>query len=151
MENASKALIIAGAILISILIIAIGMYIYSSSTESINSGIANMSSQEIEAFNANWTTFEGTQSGTQVKSLINRLMSNAITYQEDSNKVVGLICAPTSTAADKKTINYTAGQLSTFITNLNNMYTKIQAKHNYKVTLTVDPATSLIKTINVAY
>ena len=30
MENASKALIIAGAILISILIIAIGMYIYTN-------------------------------------------------------------------------------------------------------------------------
>ena len=28
MENASKALIIAGAILLSILIIAVGMYIY---------------------------------------------------------------------------------------------------------------------------
>ena len=35
MENASKALIIAGAILLSILIIAIGMYIYNSSTNSI--------------------------------------------------------------------------------------------------------------------
>ena len=35
MENASKALIIAGAILISILIIAIGMYIYSNSQSSI--------------------------------------------------------------------------------------------------------------------
>ena len=30
MENASKALIIAGAILLSILIIAIGMFIYNS-------------------------------------------------------------------------------------------------------------------------
>ena len=35
MENASKALIIAGAILISILLIAISMYIYNSAQGTI--------------------------------------------------------------------------------------------------------------------
>ena len=55
MENASKALIIAGAILISILIIAIGMYIYSSSTSSIENAISSMNTQEVQAFNATWT------------------------------------------------------------------------------------------------
>lgn len=40
MENASKALIIAGAILLSILIIAVGMFIFTSSQNSINEGAA---------------------------------------------------------------------------------------------------------------
>ena len=152
MENASKALIIAGAILISILIIAIGMYIYSSSTESINSGIANMSSQEIEAFNANWTSYEGVQSGTQVKSLINKLMSNANTYQDEEAKVVQLQCEATNgVTVEGTTFNAGAFDLATFIAALNNAYTAIQAKHKYTVTFTVDSATSLISTINVAY
>ena len=43
MENASKALIIAGAILISILIIAIGMYIYTNSESSIRNATSQMS------------------------------------------------------------------------------------------------------------
>ena len=35
MENASKALIIAGAILISILLIAVSVYIYNASQDTI--------------------------------------------------------------------------------------------------------------------
>ena len=35
MENASKALIIAGAILLSILIIGLGMYIYNMAADAI--------------------------------------------------------------------------------------------------------------------
>ena len=59
MENASKALIIAGAILISILIIAIGMYIYTNSQASITNATSQMSTQEKAAFNQTWTTYEG--------------------------------------------------------------------------------------------
>ena len=44
MENASKALIIAGAILLSILIIAIGMYIFNSSSNSGKSNFGGDSS-----------------------------------------------------------------------------------------------------------
>ena len=48
MENASKALIIAGAILLSIAIIGIGMAVFQMASGTISS--ANMSAQEIEAF-----------------------------------------------------------------------------------------------------
>ena len=46
MENASKALIIAGAILLSIAIIGIGMAVFQMASGTISS--ANMSAQEIE-------------------------------------------------------------------------------------------------------
>ena len=61
MENASKALIIAGAILLSILIIAIGMYIYNSSTNSIYSAADQISSQEQQSFNTQWESYEQNQ------------------------------------------------------------------------------------------
>ena len=72
MENASKALIIAGAILLSILIIAIGMYIYNSSTNSIYSAADQISAQDQEAFNSQWTSYEENQPGSSVKSMISR-------------------------------------------------------------------------------
>ena len=56
MENASKALIIAGAILLSILIIAIGMYIYTSSHNSISEAGSQISEQEKTSFNQQWNT-----------------------------------------------------------------------------------------------
>ena len=40
MENASKALLIAGAILICILLIAIGMYIYNSANSTVDSAVS---------------------------------------------------------------------------------------------------------------
>ena len=42
MENASKALLIAGAILICILLIAIGMYIYNSAQGTIKTAAGQM-------------------------------------------------------------------------------------------------------------
>lgn len=75
MENASKALIIAGAILLSILIISLGILIFSQAQDTINS--INMSEQEIMAFNNKFTPYEGTGvRGSQVNALIQAVYSN---------------------------------------------------------------------------
>lgn len=148
MENASKALIIAGAILISILIIAIGMYIYTSSTGSITDAMSSMDTQAIEAFNANWTNYEGTLTGSQVKAMINKLIGNAQSYQEEQEKVVGLVCEATS--GNTTTVTYDGSNASAFITELNGVYNDVQARHRYRVTLDYQ-GTPLIRVINVAF
>lgn len=61
MENASKALIIAGAILLSIAIIGIGMAVFQMASGTISS--ANMSAQEIEAYNSEFSKYEGKVNG----------------------------------------------------------------------------------------
>jgi predicted PurR-regulated permease PerM len=147
MENASKALIIAGAILISILIIAIGMYIYSSSTNSINEGIGSMSTQEKEAFNANWANYEGKQTGTQVKAMISKLISNANTYQEESGKVIGVNLVNIGS----NLANITYNDLNTYVGSLNSLNKAIQARHVYKVSVDYSATTSLINTITISY
>ena len=52
MENASKALIMAGAILIAIMIISLGILVFSRMSSSAKSA-ANMDEQEISNFNSN--------------------------------------------------------------------------------------------------
>ena len=75
MENASKALIIAGAILLSILIISLGLMVYNQARDTV--GSVNLSQQEIEAFNAKFTSYEGEiVSGSQVNSLIQTVISS---------------------------------------------------------------------------
>ena len=76
MENASKALIIAGAILLSILLISLGILIFNQAQDTVsNSG---MDQAAITAFNNKFLKYEGTQSGSVVKSLINEaIASNA--------------------------------------------------------------------------
>ena len=79
MENASKALLIAGSILIVLLLIGVGMLIYSRATGVINMAATTMNSQEILAFNSQFTPFEGRQKGSSVRSLISKVIaSNAI-------------------------------------------------------------------------
>ena len=68
MENASKALIIAGAILLAIVIISLGLIVVNNSRNAVDS--ANMNEQEIQTFNSKFTSYEGTKTGTQVKALI---------------------------------------------------------------------------------
>ncbi len=76
MENASKALLIAGAILIAILLIAIGMMVFTSASGVIDTATSNMSSQEKTMFNKQWTIYGGTQSGSTIIELCNQVGAN---------------------------------------------------------------------------
>ena len=81
MENASKALIIAGAILLSILIIGLGMAIYQQASGAI--GNANMDPQKIQAYNSEFTSYEGTKSGTQVRALLDVVRNHNLANTDD--------------------------------------------------------------------
>ena len=84
MENASKALVIAGAILSSILLITIGVMVISSIsgvTEQVTDTTSDMAAQ---TFNSQYTSFIGTQNGSNVRSLLNKVISN--NSKDDSRK-----------------------------------------------------------------
>ncbi len=88
MENASKALIIAGAILLAILLISLGILIFNQAQDTVNN--SGMSQAEITAFNNKFLKYEGTQKGSVVKSLINEIIAS----NSDSNnsKIYIYIC-----------------------------------------------------------
>ena len=78
MENASKALIIAGAILVSIMIVSLGVLLFNRMQKPVID-MANMDEQEIAAFNSKITPYLGnTISGSQVNALIQYIISNDI-------------------------------------------------------------------------
>lgn len=150
MENASKALIIAGAILLSILIIAIGMYIYTSSQNTINEAGSQISATEIQAFNQTWEMYEGPQSGSNVRTLISKLASNATTNAEEETRLPDLYCEWGGTATNKKsTVKSVVG--NTKITEFNAVRTKIQQRHIYRVTLGLDANTGLVNKVVITY
>ena len=75
MENASKALIIAGAILLSIAIIGVGMFVYNSVADTITDS-ADLTGEQADAYNQEFTNYGGQQRGTQVKNLCDRVSSH---------------------------------------------------------------------------
>ena len=74
MENASKALIIAGAILLAILIISLGIMILNQAQDTING--SGMSQADVQAFNSKFTKYEGKQRGSVVRSLVQEVIAN---------------------------------------------------------------------------
>ena len=94
MENASKALIIAGAILLAILLISLGIMVFQQGQDAIkNSG---MSKAEISAFNGQFTKYEGDRRGSDVKSLIQEVnTSNASDVAEGNDRQIKLTVADT--------------------------------------------------------
>lgn len=86
MENASKALIIAGAILVSILIVGLGVIIYNN-VSGIASG-TNLDSQEITAHNSPFEGYFGDYvSGSNVRALITQVQANNSAAQRNDEKI----------------------------------------------------------------
>lgn len=76
MENASKALIIAGAILISILLIGVGMMIYNSALKPLDEAGSQMEQIQKNMFNGKFENYTGSQKGSNVKSLISAVITS---------------------------------------------------------------------------
>ena len=89
MENASKALIIAGAILLSIVLITLGVVIIGRGQETVDQ--ANIDDQVVSTWNQKWTKYEGDSvSGTTVNTLINEVISSnkVVTGNGETEKVI---------------------------------------------------------------
>ena len=129
MENASKALIIAGAILLSILIIGLGMFIYQKAAGAME-GI-NINSQEVQSYNSAFINYEGTQTGSAVRALCDAVRSHNNANQNDTSLQVGIKFGDIGKAQDvdklDQTIDYTS------VTSVRNA---IKVGKMYSVTLT---------------
>ena len=140
MENASKALIIAGAILLSIAIIGIGMAVYQMAASTINQ--AKMSGQEIDAYNAKFIKYEGIQTGSTVKTLCEVIRLHNIENEDDVSKQITLtLAAPTADAGDGSAAGSTTAEITTL---------KSQIKAGAKYTVSFGyTSTGMIKNIGL--
>lgn len=97
MENASKALIIAGAILLAIVIISLGLVVVNNVRNVTDN--TNLSEQEIQSFNAKFIAYEGENvSASRVNSLIQQVIStNQALYNEGkTDQMVNMGFKPSS-------------------------------------------------------
>ena len=131
MENASKALIIAGAILLSIAIIGIGMSIFKQASDTINK--SNMTETEMAQFNAKFESYEGNRKGSNVKQLITAIMTNNAAEDGTTERKVSVTTAKTTTGAtiaeaDKKDDS----------TTLTTVRKSLKASTSYEIDLTYE-------------
>ena len=143
MENASKALIIAGAILLSLAIIGIGMYIYTTAQQTIQS--ANMSQQEITTYNSEFIKYEGTQNGSNVKALLQTIRSHNSVNADELSKCIKVVQNTGDSVAKNEAKAEEAGSdTSSINTILKGIYSGVQ----YNVTFGYTNS-GLIKVIDI--
>ena len=70
------------AILVAVLTVSIGMFVYNTSQSTISDSFSTISTQEIEAFNNQFTSYEGAITVSNVKALMGRLIANSSTYED---------------------------------------------------------------------
>ena len=133
MENATKALLIAAAILIAILIISLSLVVYNMASET--AGSVNLSEAEMAQFNAKFTPFVGTKiAGSEVNALVNTVFSH---NQSESLAGTGRYVALYKTK--KADANQFAGNPADF-----NELVKFTTGKYYSVTATYD-STGLVQ------
>lgn len=138
MENASKALIIAGAILLAILLISLGIMIFNQAQDvTKNSG---MSKAEIQSFNSQFTKYEGTRKGSEIKALIQEVNSSNITdVQEGNSRNIQIDGAGNAAnGSNGTTVAYTYGTST------------IASSARYKVTIGYDSNSGYVNKITIA-
>ena len=100
MENASKALIIAGAILLSILIIGLGMLVFNNAKEALSG--ANLDKEKIQTVNAQYEAYIGEAiKGSQVKTLCNLVRDNNLTADQSETFTITINSVTEATEINK--------------------------------------------------
>lgn len=88
MENATKALLIAAAVLVAIIIISLGVYVVSLAQNQMKGAESGLNDVEIQSFNSTYKSYEGTSvSGTKVKALVDAVYNHNLTESDESRKI----------------------------------------------------------------
>ncbi len=120
MENASKAVVIAGAIFIAVIIISIAMWFVNAIRENEANSIYQAQAEEIDAFNRyfiysatgqpDWKYIEGGYeakiTGAEMISLIGKARDYSISYQDQEHVIAVII----------RGINFTDNNLTSSLT-----------------------------------
>lgn len=138
MENATKALLIAAAVLIAILIISLGLVIYNQASETIDS--VNMTGQQIQAFNDQFLKYDGSgKRGTEVNALIKTALNNNMSEMTENGGQKNAKCVEIKGK----------GSISVGISEGAGTMTKVDPGKVYKVTVQQDGEGGLVKTITI--
>ena len=141
MQNASKALIIAGAILLAILIIGLGIFIYRQAANTVSD--TGMDQLAIQQFNAQFTQYDSkTVSGGSARALYDTVVNNNNTDTEKRFVSLNLVA---KTADGTKNIVLA----DTDASKVDGSKSDIKASAKYKVKIEPDTKTGLTNKITI--
>lgn len=119
MDNASKALIMAGAILIAVALVSLGVYLYQSAAGKVNDGTRQVDASQMLMLNSEIEKFEGIIKGSELKQLVrlinadnkNQVFPTDLTITDSSTNATPIALNGTSyeLGSTRDSANYTIG------------------------------------------
>ena len=145
MENASKALIIAGAILLAILIISLGIMVYRQASGVVDSNA--MDEVAVSSFNEKFQQYVGDNvRGANVNALINTIIQNNLSNSDDTSKQVSITFG---TAMTTSTWSVAKSGTITRPTSTSTVGSALTGR-SYKVQTTPDEQSGYITTVTIS-
>lgn len=136
MENATKALLIAAAVLIAILLISLGVGVFNTASEQM--GNADLSEYEVQSFNNKFKQYEG-ESVTGAE--VNALLTTVFTHNNSQDDTSTCVKVTYPVNGSNKTIKASNA--------LKTSPTKVSTGSTYTVKATYNTNTGLITSIKV--
>ena len=138
MDNASKALIMAGAILIAVMLISLGVLLYNRAADVANNSTNQLNAIEVNAHNNTYSMYFGEyKTYTDVKALCDKVNTQPVTdiNQYGLIKITGTVSGGDRSATTVGTKKPNALQ---------------SGKSSYKISLSKSYANGAIQEITVA-
>lgn len=148
MENTTKALLIAGGIIICVLLVSVGIFVYSNSENKVISAVSSMSTTEKEAYNSKYMLYDGNQTGSDIKQLIGKLIANSNSNKDNLAKIPGVFLEDESSSYDSGLPD--SSDLSNYTKELENIRSHVEAKHKYWVEISFQ-TNGLIDYFTISY
>lgn len=148
MENATKGLMIAGAILIAIVLIGIGVFLVSQAQGFMDQGGQQFDEMTRTSFNSQFENYRGRNTGSNIRSLISAVnTSNLTAHREGTYAEQGIYLlfnnGTTDYTIDGTQENYVSSQANSASNGANTGKT-------YYVSMSNDNDTGLIRYIAIA-
>ena len=135
MENATKALLIAAAVLVVILIISLGIGLFNMANEQID-GAGDLSEYQIQQFNDKFLNYQGTnKSGSDVNALLKTAFNHNQNQEDATTRVT--VNVGNEARVDGENFNGTASP------------TKVSTGSRYTVECEINEQSKLVTTVNV--
>ena len=92
MENASKALLIAGGVLLAMLILSLMVYVFTGMSDMMDAQDTKKLNEQIQAFNAEYEAYNKTiLYGADIISICNKIVDNNKKYSDNREYQITLV------------------------------------------------------------
>ena len=89
MENASKALLMVGGILIGLILLSLGVYLYGVMREAEQTRVTLLTEEQLVKYNQEYISYDkGAMYGTDVVTVLNKAISNNEFYSDDESMFI---------------------------------------------------------------